>query len=51
MGYGDTCPVTTIGRGVATFLMLVVIGLFGLLTANVAKRYAETEVLTEEATA
>ena len=42
VGYGDTYPVTLIGRGVATFLMLIGIGLFGLLTANVAAYFVET---------
>ena len=42
VGYGDTYPVTLIGRGVATFLMLIGIGLFGVLTANVAAYFVET---------
>ena len=42
VGYGDTYPVTALGRGVATFLMLVGIGLFGLLTAQVAAYFVET---------
>ena len=41
VGYGDTYPVTAIGRGVATALMLVGIGLFGVLTANVAAYFVE----------
>jgi len=36
VGYGDTFPVTSEGRGVAVFLMLVGIGFFSWLTANVA---------------
>lgn len=43
VGYGDTYPVTLVGRGVATFLMLVGIGLFGVLTANVAAYFVESE--------
>ena len=42
VGYGDTYPVTLIGRGVATFLMLIGIGLFGVLTANVAAYFVES---------
>ena len=42
VGYGDTYPVTAIGRGVATALMLVGIGLFGVLTANFAAYFVET---------
>jgi len=36
VGYGDTVPVTPAGRGVAAFLMLSGIALFGVLTANLA---------------
>lgn len=36
VGYGDTYPVTAEGRGVAVFLMIVGISLFGFLTANIA---------------
>jgi voltage-gated potassium channel len=36
VGYGDKFPVTTEGRGIAIFLMLVGITLFGLITANIA---------------
>ena len=42
VGYGDTYPDTLVGRGVATFLMLVGVGLFGLLTANVAAYFIES---------
>lgn len=42
VGYGDTYPVTMAGRGVATFLMLVGIGLFGVLTAQVAAYFVES---------
>lgn len=34
VGYGDTFPVTPAGRGVAAFLMVAGIALFGVLTAN-----------------
>jgi voltage-gated potassium channel len=36
VGYGDTTPVTTEGRAVAVFLMLVGISFFGWITANIA---------------
>ncbi len=36
VGYGDATPVTTEGRAVAIFLMLVGISFFGWITANVA---------------
>lgn len=43
VGYGDTYPVTVLGRGVAVFLMLAGILLFGLLTANIAALFVEDE--------
>ena len=36
VGYGDTFPVTIEGRGVAMFLMIVGVSLFGYITANIA---------------
>ncbi len=36
VGYGDTVPVTPAARGVAAFLMVAGIALFGVLTANIA---------------
>lgn len=47
VGYGDEFPVTTTGRMVAVFLMLVGIGLLGSVTASVAgwiaNRFEEQE--------
>jgi voltage-gated potassium channel len=36
VGYGDVAPTTPAGRGVAVFVMLIGITLFGLFTANAA---------------
>jgi voltage-gated potassium channel len=36
VGYGDVYPKTPVGRGIAVFLMLIGITLFGLLTARIA---------------
>jgi len=36
VGYGDAVPVTPEGRGIAVFLMIVGISLFGFLTASIA---------------
>lgn len=53
VGYGDTYPVTVVGRLVAFALMLVGISLLGVLTASVAAwfvgrtREVESEVLLE----
>ena len=41
VGYGDRYPVTGMGQGVATVLMLVGIGLIGALTATVASYFVE----------
>ena len=41
IGYGDKYPVSAGGRGVATVLMLVGIGLIGVLTATVASYFVE----------
>ncbi len=43
VGYGDTFPVTPAGRGVAAFLMVTGIALFGVLTANVAAFFLERD--------
>ena len=43
VGYGDMFPVTPAGRGIAAFLMLAGITLFGVLTANIAAFFVEQE--------
>jgi voltage-gated potassium channel len=43
VGYGDMFPVTPAGRGVAAFLMLSGIALFGVLTANIAAFFVEQD--------
>ena len=47
VGYGDMTPVTPIGRAIAMVLMLVGIGLFGGLTANMASLLLKAEEITE----
>jgi voltage-gated potassium channel len=42
VGYGDAFPVTVEGRGVAMFLMLIGIVFFGILTANIAAYFVES---------
>ena len=48
VGYGDLSPVTPIGRAIAIVLMLVGIGLFGGLTANLASMIVRSEENVEE---
>jgi voltage-gated potassium channel len=52
VGYGDTYPVTTVGRLVAVLLMVTGIALLGVITANVAawfvERFNETEEKTQQ---
>ena len=43
VGYGDMTPVTPVGRGMAVLLMIVGIGLFGGLTANLASVLMKTD--------
>jgi voltage-gated potassium channel len=50
VGYGDTFPVTPEGRGVAVFLMILGISLFGFLTANIAAFLVEQSEGTSRAT-
>jgi len=42
VGYGDTYPVTPEGRGIATFLMLAGIAVFGVVSANLAALFLRT---------
>ena len=41
VGYGDKYPITAAGRGVAAFLMVTGVALFGVLTANIAAFFVE----------
>ena len=48
VGYGDLSPVTPAGRAIAIVLMLVGIGLFGGLTANLASAIVKSEDNVED---
>ncbi len=43
VGYGDKVPLTAAGRGVAVFLMLTGIALFGVITASIASYFVTVE--------
>ena len=43
VGYGDTFPRTSIGRGIGVALMLLGVALFGLITANLAALFVEEQ--------
>lgn len=51
VGYGDYTPVTAEGRAIATVLMLVGVGVFGVVTANLAAFFVESADGHEEALA
>lgn len=50
VGYGDRFPVTTEGRAVSVFIMILGISLFSLITASVAAMFVRPSVDKEEAT-
>jgi voltage-gated potassium channel len=50
VGYGDISPVTSAGRAVAVYLMIVGIALFGIITAAVAAFFVESSASSEEQT-
>lgn len=43
VGYGDTYPVSTVGRGIAVLLMGTGITLFGFVTASLAAFFVDTD--------
>ena len=50
VGYGDVYPRTDVGRGVGVALMLIGVGLFGVIAANLAALFVgerEDAVLVE----
>lgn len=51
VGYGDMYPTTAVGRGVAVFLMLTGITLFGLLTASIAAFFVGEDTQAAQAPA
>lgn len=50
VGYGDRFPVTTEGRLISMFIMLLGISLFSLVTASIAAMFVKPNVDKEEAT-
>ena len=48
VGYGDVVPVTLVGRVIGSLLMIVGIGVFGVLTANVAAWFIESDDQTQQ---
>ena len=42
-GYGDTFPTSPVGRVIASFLMIVGIGFFGLATASIAGHFVNQD--------
>jgi voltage-gated potassium channel len=49
VGYGDYSPVSAEGRAVAVVLMLVGIGMLGVVTANVAAYFLESDTADSDA--
>lgn len=47
VGYGDTFPVTPIGRAIGAGVMILGIGLFGLLAASLASLLVEKDLEKE----
>jgi voltage-gated potassium channel len=47
VGYGDAFPITPEGRGVAIFLMIAGIVFYGILTANLAAYFVESDEASE----
>ncbi|MCY4619949.1 MAG: ion channel [Chloroflexi bacterium] len=47
VGYGDVTPVTALGRAIGVLLMVAGIGVFGVLTANVAAWFVEGQQAQE----
>lgn len=50
VGYGDTYPVTNAGRILGTFVMLVGVGLFGVVTGFLANKFLPSASEPEEVT-
>jgi len=50
VGYGDRFPVTTEGRAISVFIMLLGISLFSIVTASIAAMFVRPSVDKEEAT-
>ena len=50
VGYGDYFPVTTEGRAISVFLMLLGISLFSLVTASIAAMFVQPGAEKQEAT-
>jgi len=50
-GYGDTVPVSVVGRAAAVFLMVGGLGIFGAVTANLASIFSNAADPNTEAIA
>jgi len=50
VGYGDRFPVTTEGKVISAFIMILGISLFSLITASIAAMFVRPSVEKEEAT-